>query len=66
LASDEFLNNALKWIRMAANNGNPDALCLLGRYLKKFRNNMSEGDRLLEKALLKLYPSPFPELQKNV
>lgn len=65
IASDAFLKNALGWIRIAANNGNPEALCLLGRYLERFRDGKSDSEQLFEKALNILYPSPFPELSRH-
>lgn len=62
IASDDFIEKALGWIKIAANNGDPKALCLLGRYMQNNRGKFREGELLLKKALRAYYPIPFPDI----
>lgn len=64
MSSDEFIDKALSYIKNAAINNNPFALCFLGLFMKQLKNDSRAGDAYLEKALRAFYPDPFPDLSR--
>jgi len=49
---------------MAANSQDPDALCFMGIYFGRFKQDWSAEEKCLEKAIQVLFPKPFPDLSK--
>ena len=62
IASDYFVNHALRCIKIAANNNNPKALCFLGIYYQAYKKDYDQASQYYSKAFKNLYPHPFPDL----
>ncbi len=62
VSSDSFINKALRRIKLAANQGSPYALCLMGVYTERFMLNPKAAKEYYNKAFDAYYPSPFPEI----
>ena len=62
LSSDAFINHALRYVKVAANNKNPRALCLLGLFLKCYKKDYDKAFKYFEDAFDALYPNPFPDI----
>ena len=64
ISSDTFVENALKRVKLAGNNGNPHALCLMGLYMERFKHNPSAANHYYNAALNAVFPTPFPDISK--
>lgn len=62
LSSDAFINHALRYIKIAANNKNPRALCLLGLFLKCYKKDYDRAFKYFKDAFDAIYPNPFPDI----